>query len=59
MSFIFFWLSFENNFIVKMLKYFDFDDDMDVETNKKQAPIVVWIETKLVKHLGFIMEAMI
>ena len=59
MSFIFFWLSFEDNCIVQILEYFGFDDDMDIETNKKQAPIVVWIEKKLVKHLGFIMEAMI
>ena len=61
MSFIFFWLSFENNCIIERLEHYGFFDSMyvDATTNKNQAPILVWVETKLVKHLGFVMEAII
>ena len=59
MSFIFFILSFENNWIEDFLNNLGFRDELSNSTYKNQPPIIVWIETKLIKHLGFIMEAMI
>ena len=63
MSFIFFIVSFEGNCITTLLDYLGFVDDWDgadpTRIRPDQAPIVVWIEKKLQKHMGFIMEAMI
>ena len=46
--YIFFWLSFEDNCIAKILAYFDLEDEFDT---------IVWIERKRVRHFGFILEA--
>ena len=59
MSFIFFILSFEGNWITRLFKWFGFEDDFDGSAYENQPPIIVWIEKKMRKHMGFIMEALI
>ena len=59
MSFIFYWLSFDNNILINTIKHFGFRDEFSSANNihKKQAPIIIWIKKKMLKHMGFIMEA--
>ena len=58
MSFIFYLMSFPDNCIVNMLENLGFDDEFSKTVTKQQAPILIWIKKKLLKHMGFIMEGM-
>ena len=61
-SFIFYWCTtYPNNcFMTFLEKYFDVSDDVGGYTvNENQASMLVWIEKKVNKHIGFIIEAMV
>ena len=60
-SFIFFTLAFENNWIARCMKCINssFDDKYETKYQTNGAPIVVWVEKKFQKHIGFVLEALV
>ena len=60
MSLIFYYMStVENNIILRILERYDyFDSGSGDNINTDKAPILVWLEKKLAKHIGFILESM-
>ena len=57
-SFIFYWCTqYPDNCLMSYLKEnFNIQDDYAMNVNPNQARIVVWVEEKLNKHIGFILE---
>ena len=61
MSFIFFVLSESpDGYLAKCLEWFGYEDGLESNSvNSNQASILIWIKHKAIKHMGFILEAMI
>ena len=59
-SFIFYWCTIDpNNCLIHFLqKWFNVSDELSSQVNKNQAPLLVWIQEKLNKHFGFILQGM-
>ena len=60
-SFIFYFCTeYPQNFFLKFLKkHFNVRDDFVSDINPNQAKIIVWVQEKLNKHIGFILEALV
>ena len=60
-SFLFFWCTVSpNNLFISFIDYWiDIQDQFDADVDPNLPKILIWIKKKLVKHMGFILEAMI
>ena len=52
-SFIFFFVSFPDNWLSKCFESIGLNDGTE-KVNENQAPILVWIEKKVYKHMGYV-----
>ena len=58
LSFFFYWLSIPHNSLIKLLNHYEFEDEWaDGISTDNGSYTLDWIATKLLKRVGFIMEA--
>ena len=60
-SFIFYWCTVypKNCFLQFMKTWLGVRDELEYTVNENQAPMLVWIEKKINKHIGFILEGFV
>ena len=58
LSFFFYWLSIPDNSLIKLLNHYEFEDEWAGGISTDHGSFILdWISRKLLKHMGFIMEA--